>query len=81
MLETTGRIASSRPPHPGEDLLLRFLRGNATRPESRAVVRHLLTGCRECLAVTRPVWGFADDRIVKLRALRPVVFERDICQP
>jgi hypothetical protein len=49
--------------HPRPDTLLRFLRREATRAESLAVVRHLLTGCRKCLAVTRPVWGFADERL------------------
>lgn len=44
--------------HPKPDLLVRFLSGEASGAERRAVVRHLLTGCRECLAVTRPVWDF-----------------------
>lgn len=53
-------VKSPRPPHPRPDILLRFLRREATRAESRAVIRHLLTGCRECIAVTRPVWKLAD---------------------
>jgi hypothetical protein len=28
-------------------------------------VRHLLTGCRDCMEVTRPVWNFADEPVVK----------------
>jgi len=43
--------------HPSEDLLLRFVRGETARDETRAVVRHLLTGCRECRAVTSSAWG------------------------
>jgi hypothetical protein len=43
--------------HPSEELLLRFVRGETTRAETRAVVRHLLTGCRECRAVTSSAWG------------------------
>ncbi|HEX4963085.1 MAG TPA: hypothetical protein VF173_19800 [Thermoanaerobaculia bacterium] len=48
--------------HPGPDVLLRFLRGEAALAESSTVVRHLLTGCRECLAVTRPVWELAEQK-------------------
>jgi hypothetical protein len=43
-----------------EDVLLRFLRGEASRAERRAVVRHLLTGCPGCVAVTRQVWLLAE---------------------
>jgi hypothetical protein len=43
--------------HPAEELLLRFIRGETSRVETRAVVRHLLTGCRECRAVTSFAWG------------------------
>lgn len=46
--------------HPAQAALIRFLTGEATRAERRAVVRHLLAGCRECLAVTRPVWLLAE---------------------
>ena len=46
--------------HPRPVLLLRFLRGEAAPAESRAVVRHLLTGCPKCTAVTRPIWLLAD---------------------
>jgi len=41
-------------------LLLRFLRGEAAPAERRAIVRHLLTGCRKCTSVTRPFWLLAD---------------------
>ncbi len=46
--------------HPGEGQLERFLRGESDHPERRAVVRHLLTGCRVCVAVTAPIWSLAD---------------------
>lgn len=46
--------------HPTPDLLLRFLAGDTSRTERRAIVRHLLTGCPECLAVTRPAWRLPD---------------------
>jgi hypothetical protein len=45
--------------HPHPDLLLRFFRGETTKTETRAVVRHLLAGCRECLKVTRPLWSLS----------------------
>jgi hypothetical protein len=62
--------SSPRRPHPRPDLLLRFLRGEATRAENRAVVRHLLTGCRECVAITRPVWKLADEALLPQPQLR-----------
>ena len=43
--------------HPTESELERFLRGELTRSETRAVVRHLLAGCEICRAVTRRVTG------------------------
>ena len=46
--------------HPTSGALLRFLAGEASGEERRAIVRHLLTGCRECVAVTRPVWLLAE---------------------
>jgi len=48
--------------HPASAELQRFLRGEAPREEARAVVRHLLTDCPECVAATRPLWGFARRR-------------------
>lgn len=42
--------------HPTSGALLRFLAGESSGAERRAVVRHLLTGCPECVAVTRSAW-------------------------
>lgn len=39
--------------HPTPDVLLRFLLGAASRPESRQVVRHLLARCSSCAAALR----------------------------
>jgi hypothetical protein len=47
--------------HPSEDSLRRFLLGGAARAEARAIVLHLLEGCPECLAVTRPAWLGAEE--------------------
>ncbi len=51
--------------HPAEETLLRFLRGEASQAERRAVVRHLLAGCPECLAVTRPAWKLMESAAKK----------------
>jgi hypothetical protein len=52
--------------HPRPDLLLSFLRGEASPAERRAIVRHLLAGCRECVAVTQPAWELAEHGIESL---------------
>lgn len=39
--------------HPSEETLKRFAAGTASRDESRAVVAHLVKGCRSCAAVLR----------------------------
>lgn len=58
--------------HPDSQLLERFLRSELEGEERRVVVRHLLTGCPQCVAVTRRVWSLADGRGPDLfeRALR-----------
>jgi len=48
------------PSHPASDELERFMRCELKRPERPAVVRHLLTGCPRCLAVTQRLWDFGD---------------------
>jgi tetratricopeptide (TPR) repeat protein len=45
-------------PHPG--LLERFMRNEAEPAERRRVVRHLIAGCSQCLAVTSRFWSLAD---------------------
>jgi len=47
-------------PHPDERRLAAFMRGELPREEARAVVRHLLTRCPECAAVTRRYWARGD---------------------
>jgi tetratricopeptide (TPR) repeat protein len=44
--------------HPAPGLLERFMQGDVAAPERRRVVRHLLTGCPRCVAVTRRIWAF-----------------------
>ncbi|HSF43944.1 MAG TPA: hypothetical protein VLT87_29400 [Thermoanaerobaculia bacterium] len=59
--------------HPDSRLLECFLRNELQGAERRVVVRHLLTGCPQCVAVTRRVWSLADGRGPDLfeRTLRP----------
>lgn len=46
----------SKEGHPEPAVLERLMRGELRRPEMRGVVRHLLTGCPKCIAVTRGFW-------------------------
>ena len=36
-----------------------FVDGELSRVENRTVVRHLLTGCRSCVAIARAAWSGA----------------------
>jgi hypothetical protein len=45
------------PHHPEAERVERFMRGELTKPESRAVVRHLLTRCPRCLEVASRLWS------------------------
>lgn len=56
--------------HPEPAELLRFLRGEASQAEAQAGVRHLLTGCPQCMAVTRPVWRLAEHELRVLPTYR-----------
>ena len=58
-----GGESAGRHVHIDPRKLERFLRGEASVTEALAVVRHLLAGCPSCVAVTRPVWGFAEHRL------------------
>jgi hypothetical protein len=53
------------PAHPTLRDLLHFLRGELAMAENRRIVRHLLTGCSRCLAVTRPYWELRPGRRAK----------------
>ena len=52
--------------HPDPRLLERFMRGEAFALERRSIVRHMLSGCPQCLAITRPLWRFADLPLITL---------------
>ena len=44
--------------HVPPETLRRFVDGNASREEVRSVVRHLLSGCRECGSALGDMVGF-----------------------
>jgi len=74
--------------HPDSRLLECFLRNELQGAERRVVVRHLLTGCPQCVAVTRRVWSLADgrgpdlfERILRTGAARERQEETDEGQP
>jgi hypothetical protein len=48
---------SAKEYHPTPDMLERFLRGKLDPADCRGLVRHLLTGCPVCRAVTGRLWG------------------------
>jgi hypothetical protein len=62
-------LVPSKPPadtsHPDPAQLESFTRGRLNRAENRMVVRHLLTGCRTCAAVTRPLLGHPDNSLLR----------------
>jgi hypothetical protein len=49
--------------HPAPATLQRFMRGESALSERCAVVRHLLTGCPQCLRVTRPIWRLGEEAL------------------
>jgi hypothetical protein len=46
--------------HPGEQELQAFMRGELPKPDAAAIVRHLLTGCRDCSLETRRIWRLGE---------------------
>ncbi|HEY0555691.1 MAG TPA: hypothetical protein VGG20_15650 [Thermoanaerobaculia bacterium] len=51
--------------HPSPEQLERFLRGELGRSECRRIVRHLLTGCSTCVALTAPIFRLAEAPLVR----------------
>ena len=63
--------------HPHPESLQRFLRGESSRQEKGKVVRHLLAGCPECFAVTRPVGGMAGSLEQELEVLEAMALRAE----
>jgi len=59
-----------RPAHPARETLLRFAHGEATSEETRAVVRHLISGCHRCSAIVGPELE-TTERLARRRAAQP----------
>jgi hypothetical protein len=47
-------------PEPSAEQLAGLFRGELPRDEARVIVRHLLTGCPDCLQVTRWLWNLGE---------------------
>ena len=61
ILSLTRREPEAVPPvvrqdHPDRTQLQRFMSGDLPRTEVALIVRHMLTGCTQCLQVTRQFW-------------------------
>src|SRR5947209_7065177 len=65
-------MAEMREEHPDRALLERFMRDDVAAAERLWVVRHLLTGCLRCVAVTRELWALAGGRPVGTLPSGPV---------
>lgn len=46
--------------HPKPGMLERFMREELGRAEVAGLVRHLLTGCPQCVEVTRRLWNLGE---------------------
>jgi anti-sigma factor RsiW len=53
-------VSQAASAHPAAETLEHFMRGELPQEEALAVVRHLLTGCPRCIAVTRRHWTRGD---------------------
>jgi hypothetical protein len=53
-------------PHPSPARLGSFVRGDLSRQENRAMVRHLLRGCRDCSAMLRPLLAPPDRSLPRM---------------
>ena len=53
------RQEEARVEHPRTAHLERLMRGELERPQTGAVVRHLLTGCPRCVYITSRFWELA----------------------
>jgi hypothetical protein len=52
--------------HPNKALLERFMLGDLPRPAVARIVRHMLTGCTQCLEITRPLWESEERALLHL---------------
>ena len=75
MLRSIRSIPEDDPPavgrsHPLAEQLERFMRGELPLPEMLPIVRHMLSGCSECLKATRPLWELMEQKLERRGAHR-----------
>jgi hypothetical protein len=63
--------------HPTAEELESFMRGELKRPAVSTLVRHLLTGCPRCVAVTRRLWNLGEAPLRGLDATLGVELDED----
>ncbi|HEV8580945.1 MAG TPA: hypothetical protein VGX68_17905 [Thermoanaerobaculia bacterium] len=63
-----GELAD-RHDHPKPEQLERFMRGEVSPAENRAVVNHLLTRCPQCRYITSRLWKLGRERRISTQAL------------
>lgn len=56
--------------HPPAEQLERFMRSELSLPERLPIVRHMLSGCSECLKATRPLWEVMEQKLERRGAHR-----------
>ncbi|HEX4959255.1 MAG TPA: hypothetical protein VF173_00355 [Thermoanaerobaculia bacterium] len=61
--------------HPEPADLERFMQGRLSGEEARNVLLHLLTRCPRCLQVTRRLWRFGDELLLKHRPGKELTVE------
>jgi tetratricopeptide (TPR) repeat protein len=59
-------MGQARSSHPDSDLLERFMRNDTAPEERRWVVRHLIAGCAECVAITGKLWKLGESPASRL---------------
>lgn len=55
--------------HPAPGLLEAFMRSEVAALDRLRIVRHLLSGCPQCVAVTRRVWSLGELRPLETACL------------
>jgi tetratricopeptide (TPR) repeat protein len=68
-------MGQARSSHPDSDLLERFMRNDTEPEERRWVVRHLVAGCAECVAITGKLWKLGESPASRLWPRRATAAE------
>jgi hypothetical protein len=65
-MKSLSASSMTQEPHPSPARLGSFVRGDLSREDNRAMVRHLLSGCRDCSSVLRPLLDPADHPLPRM---------------